>query len=57
MGSRGSSRFLRLPLSDDGKIINMFLICPLYFEKPPAGPVLGRQDESKFTAPKTIKND
>jgi hypothetical protein len=48
---------LRLPLSDDDKIVNMLLICPLYFEKPPADPVLGRQDKREFTPPRTIKND
>jgi hypothetical protein len=48
---------LRLPLSDDGKVINMFLICPLYFEKPPIDPLLGSQEKRTFTAPRTLKNE
>jgi hypothetical protein len=48
---------LRLPLSEDGETINMLLICPLYFEKPPIDPVMGSQSERKFTPPRTIKND
>jgi hypothetical protein len=48
---------LRLPLSDDGVVVNMLLICPLYFEKPPADPLLGGQDRREFTRPRTIKNE
>jgi hypothetical protein len=48
---------LRLPLSDDGKVINMFLTCPLYFEKPPTEPLMGNQENRGFTAPRTIKNE
>jgi len=48
---------IRLPLSEDGKAINMVLICALYFEPPPATPALGPRGDSTFKAPKTIKKD
>jgi hypothetical protein len=53
----GPRRFetLRLPLSEDGKGVNMVLVCALYFGAPPSTPVMGRRGETTFTAPKTIK--
>jgi hypothetical protein len=48
---------LRLPLSDDGRTVNMLMICALYFEPTPPTPVLGPGGERIFTAPKTIKKD
>ena len=56
-GQAHKFEILRLPLSDDDKAVNMLLICPLYFEKPPIDPVLGSQEKREFTPPRTIKND
>ena len=56
-GQAHKFEILRLPLSDDDKAVNMLLICPLYFEKPPIDPVLGGQEKREFTPPRTIKND
>jgi hypothetical protein len=56
-GQARKFEILRLPLSADGKTINMLMTCPLYFDPPPAGPPLGHPGEGKFMPPKTIKND
>jgi hypothetical protein len=48
---------LRLPLSEDGKAVNMVLVCALYFGAQPSAPVLGRRGETSFTAPRTIKKN
>lgn len=45
---------LRLPLSDDGEMVTMLLICPMYFERPPGRSPLGGSGRG-FSAPKTIE--
>lgn len=45
---------LRLPLSEDGLVVNMVLVCALYFDRPPTHPPLGKPGAGGFLAPKIL---
>jgi hypothetical protein len=53
-GKRYEFEVLRLPLADDGQTINMFLLCPMFFEAIPSWPPLRTLPPGTIGPPREI---